>query len=91
MKPKVLLPMNPKELLSLVVAIFLCCFLREDSLADTQTPGPNILWVSDGKILKPKTPAGQHSCIKCHQRYEKRGYISREAEFAMQEFFSSLK
>ena len=51
----------------------------------------NFLRLNDGKLLKPKTPAGQHSCIKCHQRYASRGYVSRESEFAMQEFFSSLK
>ena len=48
----------------------------------------NFLRLNDGKLLKPKTSAGQHSCIKCHQRYEKRGYISRESEFALQEFLS---
>ena len=51
----------------------------------------NFLRLSDGKILNPKTPAGQHSCTKCHQRYEKRGYISWESEFAMQEFLSIRK
>jgi len=48
----------------------------------------NFLRLRDGNLLNPKTPPGQHSCIKCHQRYEKRGYISRESEFALQEFLS---
>ena len=51
----------------------------------------NFLRLDDGKLLKPKTPLGQHSCIKCHQAYKSRGYISRESEFALQEFLSSLK
>lgn len=49
----------------------------------------NFLRLNDGKLLKPKTPLGQHSCIKCHQAYKSRGYISRESEFAMQDFLSS--
>ena len=51
----------------------------------------NFLRLNDGKLLKPKTPAGQHSCIKCHQRYASRGYVSRESEFAMQEYLGSPK
>ena len=51
----------------------------------------NFLRLSDGNLLNPKTPPGQHSCIKCHQRYEKRGYISRESEFALQEYLGLLK
>jgi len=51
----------------------------------------NFLRINDGKLLKPKTPLGQYSCIKCHQKYKSRGYISRESEFAMQEFLSNGK
>ena len=51
----------------------------------------NFLRLSDGNLLNPKTPPGQHSCIKCHQRYEKSGYISRESEFALQEYLGLLK
>ena len=51
----------------------------------------NFLRFSDGKLLKRKTPVGQYSCIKCHQKYNSRGYISRESEFAMQEFLGNGK
>jgi hypothetical protein len=51
----------------------------------------NFLRLSDGNLLNPKTPAGQHSCVKCHQRYEKHGYVSRESEFALQKYLGLLK
>ena len=51
----------------------------------------DFLRFSDGNLLKRKTPAGQHSCMKCHQRYKKLGYVSRESEFAMQEYLGSSK
>ena len=51
----------------------------------------NFMRLNDGKLLKPKTPLGQYSCIKCHKAYKSRGYISRESEFAMQEFLSNGK
>ena len=43
--------------------------------------------LSDGKPLKH---TGSISCADCHERYEERGYISRESEDAMQEFLSEL-
>ena len=51
----------------------------------------NFLRLNDGKLLKPKTPLGQYSCIECHQAYKSRGYISRESEFAIQEFLGNAK
>ena len=51
----------------------------------------NFLRINDGKLLKPKTPLGQYSCIECHRAYKSRGCISRESEFAMQEFLSNGK
>ena len=51
----------------------------------------NFLRFSDGKLLKRKTPVGQYSCIQCHQKYKSRGYISRESEFALQEFLINAK
>lgn len=35
---------------------------------------------------KPIKPTGRTLCASCHERYEERGYISEEAETAMQEF-----
>ena len=40
----------------------------------------------DGTFLEPKTPAGRHSCSKCHRRYKSRGHISWESESALQAY-----
>ncbi len=48
----------------------------------------HLLRLSNGKRI---TPPDRNSCVRCHQRYKSRNYISMESENALQEHLGLLE